>query len=70
MSLSFEGQLLGSQRPRRYVGPAALALVRPLFRHSASRDAYVLRVVGDRFGPVLRRDRRERRRPTGQLIAE
>jgi hypothetical protein len=32
--------------------------VRPLFRYSAVRDAYVLRVVGRRFGPVLRVNRR------------
>jgi hypothetical protein len=26
----------------------------PFFRYSPSRDAYVLRVVGNRIGPVLR----------------
>jgi hypothetical protein len=41
-------------RPRRYVSPALLTLLRPLFRQSMSRDAYILRVVGHRFGPVLR----------------
>jgi hypothetical protein len=30
-----------------------LILLKPLFRHSYSRDAYVLRVVGNRIGPVL-----------------
>ena len=33
--------------------PATLAVLRPLFRYSAGRDAYVLRIVGNRFGPVL-----------------
>jgi len=39
-----------------------LLLLRPLLRYSATRDAYVLRVVGRRAGPVLRVDRRRRRR--------
>jgi hypothetical protein len=34
-----------------------LALMRPLFRYSDSREAYVLRVVGNRMGPVLRPSR-------------
>jgi hypothetical protein len=33
-------------------------LLRPLFRYSEPRDAFVLRLVGDRFGPVLRSSRR------------
>jgi len=33
-------------------------LMRPMMRYSWSRDAYVLRVVGGRMGPVLRMDRR------------
>ena len=32
--------------------------MRPLFSHSVGRDAYVLRVVGNSFGPVVRIDRR------------
>lgn len=28
-------------------------LLKPLFRYSSSRSAYVLRGVGDRFGPVV-----------------
>jgi hypothetical protein len=35
--------------------------MRPLFRYSYSRDAFVLRGVGRSFGPVLRLNRRERR---------
>ncbi len=60
------------KRPRRYVARHWLLLARPLFRYSAIREAYVLRVVGRRTGPVLREDRRrgqsfdgvERRRHT------
>lgn len=40
-------------RPRRSVSPGALRLLRPLYRFSAARDAYVLRVAGGRHGPVL-----------------
>jgi hypothetical protein len=35
----------------------------PLFAYNDDRDAYVLRVVGRRRGPVLKRDRRMRREP-------
>ena len=45
-------------RPRRYVPLPALILTRPVLRYSHSREAYVLRLVGNRTGPVLRRDRR------------
>ena len=42
-------------RPRRQVRPATLRLARILgFRFDEGRDAYVLRLVGRRFGPVLR----------------
>jgi len=54
--------MVRAQRPRHYVSRATLALVRPLFRYSLSRDAYVLRVVGNSRGPVLRRDRRNKTR--------
>jgi len=46
------------RRPRRYVAGHWLALMRPLLRYSHSRDAYILRLVGSRRGPVLRVDRR------------
>jgi hypothetical protein len=42
-----------SPRRRRHVSPWLLVVLKPLFRHSYSRDAYVLRVVGNRLGPVL-----------------
>jgi hypothetical protein len=47
-----------NQRPRRYVSSHWLTLLTPIFRYSFSRDAYVLRGLGNRVGPVLRVDRR------------
>jgi hypothetical protein len=41
----------------------ALVLTRPVLCYSNSREAYVLRLVGNRTGPVLRRDRRDRQIP-------
>ncbi|MGH2850304.1 MAG: hypothetical protein ACRDLP_06775 [Solirubrobacteraceae bacterium] len=41
-------------RKRTQVSRLALFLLRPLFRYSFHRDAYVLRAIGERFGPVLR----------------
>jgi len=46
------------KRPRRYVDRQWIELARPLLRYSASRDAYILRLVGQRWGPVLRIERR------------
>ncbi|HEV3047784.1 MAG TPA: hypothetical protein VGY13_10535 [Solirubrobacteraceae bacterium] len=46
------------QRPRRYLARHWLLLLRPWLRYSKVRDAYVLRGVGRRIGPVLRVDRR------------
>jgi hypothetical protein len=37
------------------MGPVALAALRVAFRYSASREAFVLRGVGNRMGPVLKR---------------
>jgi hypothetical protein len=48
------------QRPRRYVNSTLLSILFPLFRYSLTRDAYVLRIVGQRLGPVLRVNRRRR----------
>jgi hypothetical protein len=42
-------------RPRHPVTPALLPFLRPLFRYCPFRDAWVLRGVGEWFGPVLRR---------------
>jgi hypothetical protein len=41
-------------RRRRYVSQRTLSLLRPLFAYNHNRDAYILRGVGKRFGPVLR----------------
>jgi hypothetical protein len=40
-------------RPRRRVSSTTLRLLRPLYRFSAARDAYVLRFAGGQFGPVF-----------------
>jgi hypothetical protein len=45
------------------VGRLTLIIFRPLLRHSIGRDAYVLRVVGDSLGPVLREDHRRQQLP-------
>jgi hypothetical protein len=47
------------KRPRRYVDRQWIELARPLLRYSASRDAYILRLIGQRWGPVLRVERRD-----------
>ena len=57
--------MVRAQRPRHYVSRATLALARPLFRYSLSRDAYVMRVIGNTRGPVLRRERRHKEREYG-----
>lgn len=41
-------------RPRHLVGKRTLRLVKPFFRYSRVRDAYVLRGIGRSRGPVLR----------------
>ncbi len=48
------GNSARAARQRRYVSPALLAALRPLLRYSETRQAYVLRLVGNRFGPVLK----------------
>jgi hypothetical protein len=50
--------MVRAQRPRHYISGMTLVLTRPLFRYSVSRDAYVLRLIGNSSGPVLRRERR------------
>jgi hypothetical protein len=44
-------------------------LLAPFFRYSYGRDAYILRGVGDRVGPVLRLNRRAARRRRGRAGA-
>ncbi len=51
-----------TQRPRRYMARHGLFVLKPLLRYSATRDAFVLRAVGNYAGPVLRPDRRRRKR--------
>ncbi len=48
------------KRPRKYISRHLLVLLSPWFRYSAPRDAYVLRAIGRRVGPVLRQERRSR----------
>ena len=48
-------------RPRRYVARLWLSLLKPVLRYSATRDAFVLRAIGNSSGPVLRLDRRTAR---------
>jgi hypothetical protein len=40
-------------RPRRQVNRTVIRGLTPVVRYSAGRQAYVLRGVGGRFGPVL-----------------
>lgn len=47
-------------RPRHYLARHWIVLATPLLRYSITRDAFVLRGVGNSVGPVLRRDRRRR----------
>ena len=48
-------------RRRRYVSKHWFSLLSPLLRYSYSCDAYILRGVGRRLGPVLRPERRHAR---------
>jgi hypothetical protein len=41
------------QRRRRHVPGVWIAVLSPFLRYSHNRDAYVLRIAGGRFGPVL-----------------
>jgi hypothetical protein len=51
------------RRPRRYVAGRWLALLTPILRYSSSREAYILRGIGRRTGPVLREERRRTPQP-------
>lgn len=44
-------------RRRYHVHPVVLALLRPALRYSYTREAYVLRGVGNHRGPVVVRGR-------------
>ncbi|HUA73533.1 MAG TPA: hypothetical protein VL988_02130 [Solirubrobacteraceae bacterium] len=46
------------RRPRRYVAKHWIVLLRPLFGYNFTRDAYLIRGIGRRVGPVLRAERR------------
>jgi hypothetical protein len=46
-------------RPRREVRPVVILALWPLFCYCFSRRAWILRGVGERYGPVLRCDREE-----------
>jgi hypothetical protein len=40
-------------RARRDVSPITVAVLRPLLRFSPARDAWVLRGIGRKHGPIL-----------------
>jgi hypothetical protein len=42
-----------THRTRREMRHGTLVLLKPFFRYSMSRNAYVLRGVGSKMGPVL-----------------
>jgi hypothetical protein len=52
-----------AHRSRHYVSPVTLKLLAPLFGYDYTRDAYILRLGGSRFGPALKQDRRRTRQP-------
>ncbi len=58
------------QRPRHYVAQHWLLLLKPMFRYSSTRNAFVLRAIGNSSGPVLRANRRRRRRQSPYTGAE
>jgi hypothetical protein len=45
-------------RPRHYASQRTLRLGTPVLAYDVQREAYRLRLVGERFGPVFRPDRR------------
>lgn len=42
-----------TQRPRRTIAAWQLTLLKPVLRYSTSRDAWVLRGIGNTRGPVF-----------------
>jgi hypothetical protein len=53
-------------RTRRYVRPWVLTALKPVFVYNHNRNAYILRGMGKRVGPVLR-NRDERSPRTGRF---
>ena len=51
---ALRGSPRGPSRPRHHVPRAVLVALRPLFRYSYQREAWILVGVGERYGPVLR----------------
>jgi hypothetical protein len=43
-----------SARPRHEIPNTALVLLKPIYRYDYKRDAWILRIIGPRLGPVLR----------------
>ena len=58
-------------RPRREVSPALITALAPVLRYSTARDAYVLRGIGSKRGPVLKpRFARDEEPPAGRFGRE
>lgn len=52
-------------RPRHEVSALVIAVLRPFMRYSYHRNAFVLRGIGNRFGPVLVERHEDRVSATG-----
>jgi O-antigen/teichoic acid export membrane protein len=52
-------------RPRHDVVPMVLFALQPLFRYSLKHDAWILRAIGDKHGPVLRARPKAEPAPSG-----
>ena len=48
------GRSRTAPRPRRRIPRALLFLLAPIYRYDVRCDAWILRVVGNRYGPVVR----------------
>jgi hypothetical protein len=51
------------ERKRHHIGHTTLVLLKPVVRYSYTRDAFVLRGVGQRVGPVLKEKAHDTDRP-------
>ena len=47
--------MVHTHRQHHYVGRVTFWLLQPFFRYSTTRQAWVLRMLGERHGPVLRK---------------